>query len=62
MKYGHWLTIEIMAGIIGIIASYFFPNNIIVTYPVLAIVIISAIMSIHKISAEDTRVEMNGKS
>jgi CBS-domain-containing membrane protein len=59
MQYWKWIAIEIISAIIGVISYYFF-SNIIITYAVLAIVIISAIMSLRKEFAEDTGVEISG--
>ena len=59
MRYGHWLAIEIISAITGVVLYSFFPN-IIITYLVLAIVIISAIMSLRKEFAENMGVEISG--
>ena len=59
MEYGHWIAIEIISAIIGVISYYFF-SNIIITYAVLAIVIISAIMSLRKEFAENMGVDVDG--
>ena len=59
MKYLNWIAIEIIFAMTGVISYYFFPN-IIITYAVLAIVIISAIMSLRNEFAKDMGVEVNG--
>ena len=59
MEYWNWVAIEIACALFGVASYYFFPNTII-TYIVLAIVIISAIVSIHNEFAKDTGVDMNG--
>jgi hypothetical protein len=59
MKYWNWVAIEIACALFGVASYCFFPNTII-TYIVLAIVVISAIMSIRNEFAKDAGVEMNG--
>jgi len=59
MRYLHWVAIEIACAMFGVASYYFFPNTVI-AYILLAIVIISAVISIRKEFSNDKGVEIHG--
>jgi len=59
MKYFHWVAIEIACALLGVTSYYFFPNTMI-AYILLAIVMISAVISIRNEFSKEKGVEMHG--